>query len=161
MYYSQGRDRWFGRIQCAPTMNGNAMYRKSSIRPVTLFKPVVSAVQACLVRETRQACSRNRPRLYSRQGRLVRAGNLFPHPKCSESCYKFCRILYQVPQNLVPSFAVTPCIFRVKHLVLFLKRPYLFRKEQELSGRYGTVRGSKKLCVSVFLCSTKLSLNRN
>ena len=30
MYYSQDRDRWFGRIQSAPTRYVNEMYRKSS-----------------------------------------------------------------------------------------------------------------------------------
>ncbi|WP_455666478.1 hypothetical protein [Phocaeicola sp.] len=32
MHYSQGRDRWFGRIQSAPTVNVNKMCRKSSSR---------------------------------------------------------------------------------------------------------------------------------
>ncbi|WP_455669041.1 hypothetical protein [Phocaeicola sp.] len=29
MHYSQGRDRWFGRIQSAPTVGGNVIYRLS------------------------------------------------------------------------------------------------------------------------------------
>ncbi|MCD7923951.1 MAG: hypothetical protein LUI85_04340 [Bacteroides sp.] len=32
MHYSQGRDRWFGRIQSAPTGYVNEMCRKSSLK---------------------------------------------------------------------------------------------------------------------------------
>ena len=57
MYYSQGRDRWFGRIQCAPTMNGVAsVLSHCSSLSCLLYKPALFAKQARLVQQTRQAC---------------------------------------------------------------------------------------------------------